>query len=169
MFPFHCDTAILFSDRSQADLWNCSLADVSGGTVITQRNFTAKLTVWADCIIIDCFGNCSFVSVIQSGEFNIFQFCPFGGTFLAAVNTIAVGAWNFVPYKIYDNIFFRLFNCRAFELCCTGQAFGVIFTVDFLTVLEGIGLYGIQVGFFNQSGVVCIGCTGRGNCCDCFP
>ena len=169
MFPFYCDAAILLSDRSQADLWNCSLADVSCGAVITQRNFAAKLTVWADCIIIDCFGNSSFVCVIQPGKFNISQFCPFGDTFPAAVDAIAIGTRNFVPHKIYDNIFWGLFNRRAFEFCCTGQAFGVIFTVDFLTVPESVGLHCIQVGFLDQSGTVCIGGTGRGNCCDCFP
>jgi len=89
--------------------------------------------------------------------------------FPAAVDAIAIGTRNFVPHKIYDNIFLGLFNRRAFEFCCTGQAFGVIFTVDFLTVPESVGLHCIQVGFLDQSGTVCIGGTGRGNCCDCFP
>ena len=104
-FPFYCDAAILLSDRSQADLWNCSLADVSGGAVITQRNFAAKLTVWADCIIIDCFGNSSFVCVIQPGKFNISQFCPFGDTFPAAVDAIAVGTRNFVHIRFMTTSF----------------------------------------------------------------
>ena len=47
------------------------------------------------------------------------------------------------------------------EMCIRDRAFGVIFTVDFLTVPESVGLHCIQVGFLDQSGTVCIGGTGK--------